>query len=196
MTDELETLRRELAETRVVLEDLMNERRPGDTWLLKLLGWRTELADLLMKSVDDEFGDCLQCHSDVCSPKCFRFKILSELDPVWLRAQIIRAHVDAITEDRRRFPVQRTLKVGDRVRFPVWSNRAVMLVADEQAGDFRATPFVGIQIMGDESVRIEMAGHVATARAVGTGLLDRVYRVESVRMVPAEAPDFDSNGGR
>ena len=26
--------------------------------------------------------------------------------------------------------------------------------------------------------------------------VDRIYRVESVRMVPAEAPDFDSTGGR
>ena len=44
--------------------------------------------------------------------------------------------------------------------------------------------------------KCEMPGHVAVARVVGTHLLDRIYRVESVRMVPAEAPDFDSTGGR
>ncbi len=92
-------------ETRAVLEDLMHEKRPGETWVLKLLGLRTELADLLVKAVDRRFGECLQCHSDTCSPGCLRFKILSELDPAWLRAQIIRANFDAITEDRRRFPV-------------------------------------------------------------------------------------------
>lgn len=215
---ELEALRAELAETRAVLEDLMHEKRPGETWVLKLLGWRTELADLLVKAVDGEFGDCLQCHSDTCSPGCLRFKILSELDPAWLRAQIIRANFDAITEDRRRFPVQRILKVGDRVRLHFSSDRAALFVADEQS-DFRAIPFLRIHEIDDQVVVIDMPGHVARARRSGMRLLDPVYVVEVVRMVerlvalndaapgqivlvhvgtgsPVEAPDFDANGGK
>ena len=206
-------------ETRAVLEDLMHEKRPGETWVLKLMGLRTELADLLVKAVDRRFGECLQCHSDTCSPGCLRFKILSELDPAWLRAQIIRANFDAITEDRRRFPVQRTLKVGDRVRFHFSSDRAALFVADEQS-DFRATPFVTFRMIDDVSVRIDMPGHVARARRLGTRLLEPVYVVENVQMVArmvalndaapgqivevdigadspeAEAPGFDANGGK
>lgn len=72
MTDDIETLRRELAETRAVLEDMMHERRPSDLWLLKLIGRREDLLNIVECAFLD--GDCRLCgeHESICAPPCLR----------------------------------------------------------------------------------------------------------------------------
>lgn len=105
MTTELETLRAELAETRAVLEDLLNERRPGETWLLKLLGRRDDLVQVVREAYDHEHLDCAACFSDPCTKDCFRFEFLAANDAEWLAGQINEAHEHAIAEDRHRFPM-------------------------------------------------------------------------------------------
>lgn len=105
MTTELETLRAELAETRAVLEDLLNEKRPGETWLLKLLGRRADLVQVVRNAYDHEYSDCVVCFSELCDKDCFRFEFLAANDAEWLAGQIDKAHKWAIEDDRRRFPM-------------------------------------------------------------------------------------------
>ena len=96
---EIERLHRKSTEARHVLEDFVNDQRPNDSWVLKLVGRLSSIYRLVVNISPSEYRACQVCGSwNGCDRSCPRLALM-DLTPALLDLWVEDDHCVALRRE-------------------------------------------------------------------------------------------------
>lgn len=152
---EIERLHRKSTEARHVLEDFVNDQRPNDTWVLKLVGRLSAIYRLVISITPNEYRACQVCGSwNGCLRSCPRLALM-DLTPALLDLWIEDDHFVALNENARRKPVEFSVhEIPPRPCDHRWLTNRVVFDSDgkvQTAGVVCATCFEQVSTLSEQN---------------------------------------------